>query len=106
MSRGKRCTLREVLFTLVDRKDNPEQAQILMRNVLKIGGGLLGVAALLVMLIAVAAYVNIAAEHEWRTQHAPSFWGGVAYLAITLAMMGLFSGLAYGFLRYAFRRDS
>lgn len=76
---------------------------MIVRVALRIAGGLLGLAAAFIALLApIAAYVNVAAESEWRKQHPPDFWGGVAYVLITLFIMALFTGAAYALFRYTF----
>ena len=74
----------------------------MIRIFLRIVGGLLGIAAgLTAVVTAILAYVNIAAESEWRKAHPPNFWGGVAYCLAVLVAVALLSGVAYAFLRYA-----
>ena len=79
-----------------------------MRVILRVAGGLLGfVAAGLVVLTPIAAYINVAVEAEWRRQHPSSVLGAVGYVGLVLLLMAAFSGAAYAFLRYAFQsRDA
>ena len=73
-----------------------------MRVVLRIAAGVLGCgSALVALLLPVLAYVNVAAESGWRQQHPAYFWGGVAYVGVTIFAMALFAGVSYALLRYA-----
>ena len=60
-------------------------------------------AAISAVLTPVLAYINIAAESEWRKHHPPNLLSGVLYIVLTLAATGVFALLAYLFFRYALR---
>jgi uncharacterized membrane protein len=76
----------------------------MVRIFLRIFGGLLGVAAAVTAVVTtILAYVNIAAESEWRKTHPPNFWGEAAYCLAVLVAVALLTGVAYAFLRYAFK---
>lgn len=77
-----------------------------MRTVLRIAGALLGIgAALLALYLPIMAWLTwVDAEADWTKAHPLSFWHTLALWGTMLILMALPGGIAYAFLRYAFRR--